>query len=53
MKILTIILNLLLLIIIILSVLDLDNEWQGEDIWYLPLFLSAPAASLYVIFKSK
>ena len=51
MKILTIILNLLLLIIIILSVLD--NEWQGEDIWYLPLFLSAPAASLYVIFKSK
>ena len=49
MKILTIILNLLLLIIIILSVLD--NEWQGEDIWYLPLFLSAPAASLFVLLR--
>ena len=51
MKILAIILNLLLLIIIILSVLD--NEWQGEDIWYLPLFLSPPVASLYVILRSK
>ena len=51
MKILTIILNLLLLITIILSVLD--NEWQGEDIWYLPLFLSPPVASLYVILRSK
>ena len=51
MKILTIILNILLILIIILSVLD--GEWQGEDIWYLPLFLSVPAASLYVILSSK
>jgi hypothetical protein len=47
MKTLTVILNLLLLLIVILSVLD--GEWQGEDIWYLPLFLSAPSASLYVL----
>ncbi len=49
MKILTIILNILLVLIIILSVLD--GEWQGEDIWYLPLFLSPPVASLYVILR--
>ena len=49
MKIFTIILNILLILIIILSVLD--GEWQGEDIWYLPLFLSPPVASLYVILR--
>ena|GEM_PF-1532366 len=49
MKILTIILNILLILIIILSVLD--GEWEGEDIWYLPLFLSPPVASLYVILR--
>ena len=49
MKTLSIILNILLILIIILSVFD--GEWQGEDIWYLPLFLSPPVASLYVILR--
>ena len=47
MKLLSVILNILLLSIIMLSLLD--GSWEGEDIWYLPLFLSAPAASLYVM----
>jgi hypothetical protein len=51
MRVLTIILNILLILIIILSVFD--GEWQGEDVWYLPLFLSPPVASLYVILRSK
>ena len=51
MKTLTIILNILLLLIIILSLVD--GDWDGEDIWYLPLFLSAPAASLYVILRKR
>ena len=49
MKILTIILNILLVLIIILSVFD--GAWEGEDIWYLPLFLSAPAASLFILLR--
>tara|TARA_Y100000389_G_scaffold197221_1_gene231410 strand:- start:696 stop:917 length:222 start_codon:yes stop_codon:yes gene_type:complete len=47
MKILTVILNILLLSIIMLSLVD--GAWEGEDIWYLPLFLAAPAASLYLL----
>ena len=47
MKILTVVLNILLLLAIILSLVE--GAWKGEDLWYLPLFLSAPAASLYII----
>jgi hypothetical protein len=49
MKLLTVVFNILLLSIIMLSLVD--GEWQGEDIWYLPLFLSPPVASLYVILR--
>lgn len=47
MKLLSVILNILLLSIIMLSLVD--GAWEGEDIWYLPLFLSTPSASLYVL----
>ena len=51
MKIVSIILNILLLLIIILSLVD--GAWKGEDLWYLPLFLSAPTASLYIILSRR
>lgn len=51
MKIFTLILNALLLLILILSFLE--GDWKGEDLLYFPLFVAAPAASLYVILRSK
>ena len=51
MKFLTLILNALLLLILILSFLE--GDWQGDDMLYFPLFISAPIASLYVIIRSK
>ena len=51
MKILTIILNTLLLFILILSFIE--GDWKGEDLLYFPLFVAAPVASLYYIIRNK
>ena len=48
MKILTIILNILLILVTILSAFE--GDWEGEEIW-LSLYLSAPAASLFVLLR--